>query len=392
LETRTIGYKRRIRGCGCSNFQDEMAKNNLKTEGKNNILIVGAGPSGLALALFLSEKGVRPRIIEKNDMISQYSKALGVNPRTLELLEESGLANRFLEKGRQMRKINIWKMNEHIFQNDLSHINHKYPFMLILPQKESEQILLEALSDRNIKVEFGISFKSLDLEKNHPYVILRNSTGILESGEVDLLIGADGARSEVRKQCGIKLKGFQYEGEWELLDVELDSPLARDEGHVRLFREGGMIMIRLKDNIWRVAGNMKSMLNYLPKHCRIGEIVWKSNFRISHRVAGELVKNKVVIIGDAAHLHSPVGARGMNLGIEDAYIVSNLIAEGKTAEYTKIRKAYLNKTVKRINGMTQGLAGGSFLSRSLRTNINLFKFVFPLVMPTARKFIMGLHK
>ncbi|MEX2591720.1 MAG: FAD-dependent monooxygenase [Anditalea sp.] len=151
-------------------------------------------------------------------------------------------------------------------------------------------------------------------------------------------------------------------------------------------------MIRLKDNIWRVAGNMESLLNYLPKHSRVGKIVWKSKFKISHRVAEDLVKDKVMIIGDAAHLHSPVGARGMNLGIEDAFIVSHLIIEDKTEEYTTIRKASLKKTVSRINRITQGMAGSSFFSRTLRTNISLFKFAFPIAMPTARKFIMGLNK
>lgn len=358
----------------------------------DKILVVGAGPSGLATALFLSEQGIKPGIIEKNSHISQYSKALGVNPRTLELLEKSGVTKRFLEKGRKMEKINIWKQDLHIIQNDLSKIPHKYPFMLIQPQKTSEAILLEELGNRKIEVEFKTSFKSLSTDSTTVNVVLLKPNKVLEEQEFNLLIGADGAKSEVREQIGIRSLGFQYTEEWELFDVELDLPLARDEGHVRLFREGGMIMIRLKHNIWRVAGNMKSLLNYLPKGCRVGEMVWESKFRISHRVADELVKDKVVLIGDAAHLHSPLGARGMNLGIEDAFIVSNLIVENRISEYTKIRKAFLERTVRRINGITQGLAGDSFFSRFLRTNIGLLKFAFPLAMPIARKFIMGLNK
>lgn len=312
----------------------------------DKILIVGAGPSGLSSALFLSEKGIRPRIIEKKEHVSKYSKALGVNPRTLELFESSGVTKRFLENGRKMERINIWKHDTHIFQNDLSGINHKYPFMLIQPQKESEEILLEELYNRHIEVGFATELKTLDIVKQKLKVTFSNSNGLPEAEEYNLLIGADGARSEVRKQIGIKLKGFQYEEEWELFDVELDTPLARDEGHIRLFREGGMIMIRLKDNLWRVAGNMKSLLNYLPVKTRVGEIAWESKFKINHWVAEKLVKDNVIIIGDAAHLHSPVGARGMNLGIEDAYLVSNLIVENRIEEYTSIRQAYLKKNSK----------------------------------------------
>lgn len=144
-------------------------------DSRDQILIVGAGPAGLSSALFLSEQGIKPRIIERNTNVSQFSKALGVNPRTLQLLETSGLTSRFLEKGRKMEKINLWKGNQLIFQNNLSKISHPYPFMLILAQKESEAILLEELNNRKLNVEFGTSFKSLHGDSTHIQVVLENS-------------------------------------------------------------------------------------------------------------------------------------------------------------------------------------------------------------------------
>lgn len=363
-------------------------------EKDDKILVVGAGPSGLASALFLSERGIKTRIIEKNNHISRYSKALGVNPRTLQLLETSGLTGKFLDKGRKMEKINIWKGDKPVYQNDLSKISHRYPFMLILPQLDSEAILLEELNRRSIEVEFGTSFRALKAGATRLDVVLSppNHQTTVEEAQFSLLIGADGTRSKVREQIGIPSVGFQYSEDWELYDVELDVSLNRDEGHVRLFREGGMILIRLRDNIWRVAGNLKSLFSYLPHGSRVGEIVWKSTFRISHRVAEELFRKGVVLIGDAAHIHSPVGARGMNLGIEDAYVVSQLVSENRIQEYTGVREIYLKRTVRRINAITQGLAGDSFLPRLVRTHIDWFKFAFPLAVPFARKFIMGLNK
>lgn len=190
------------------------------------------------------------------------------------------------------------------------------------------------------------------------------------------MIGADGARSEVRKQSGISSYGFQYAEDWRLYDVELEVPVSREEGHVRLFPEGGMILIRLRDNIWRVAGNLPSLLDYLPKGSQLGKIMWESTFRISHRVARELYKDRVVLIGDAAHLHSPVGARGMNLGIEDAYLVSQLIAENRMGSYTELRGRYLKRTVRRINSLTQVLGGILFYPDLLEPIYNGLKLLF----------------
>lgn len=345
----------------------------------------------MSTALFLSEKGIYPRIIDQKEKISKYSKALGVNPRTLELFEKLGLTPRFLENGRKMEKINIWYHDRLIYQNILSKIKHKYPFMLIQPQKESEELLLEELSNRRIELEFATEFKSLQPEQEAIRVQLLNGK-LEEEEEYDVIVGADGAFSKVREQIGIQFQGFRYEEEWELYDVELEMDIAKDEGHIKLFREGGMVMIRLKDNVWRVAGNMKSLLNYLPKKTKIGQLDWKSTFKISHKIAESLEKENVLIIGDAAHLHSPVGARGMNLGVEDAYIASKLIAEKRIAEFTNLRRPYLKRTVSRINKMTQGLAGHHYLSRNLRANIGILSVAFPLVMPTIRKFIMGLNK
>lgn len=356
------------------------------------ILIVGAGPSGLAAALFLSQEGFRPRIIEKNDGLSLHSKALGVNPKTLLLLERSGLAKRFVDNGRKMEKINFWKGDQLIFQNDLTKVNHKYPFMLIQPQTESERLLLEELAYRKVEVEFGSALQAISRSNDQVTTAISTPCGTSEEHLYGLVVGADGARSKVRELNGIKTSGFRYEEEWALYDVQLDVPRQANEGHVIIMEEGGMVMIRLKEDIWRVAGNSKELLNHLPRNTKVGKIAWQSTFKISHRVAVELFKDKVVLIGDAAHLHSPVGARGMNLGMEDAYIISQLIKKGNIHHYTSIRRDYLMRTVRRINAMTQGLGGSNFLLRKVRANITLFRPLFPFAMPIARKFILGLNK
>ena len=207
----------------------------------------------------------------------------------------------------------------------------------------------------------------------------------------EYLIGADGGRSLVRKQAGIEMHGFRYEDEWELYDIELKMDLPPDEGHIRVVAEGGMIMIRLKENIWRLAGNMTGILDYLPKGTTTGKIHWESKFKIHHKVANQLTKDNIVLIGDAAHLHSPVGARGMNLGIEDAYLTSQLLHKNQLHLYSKQRKKYLHQTVNRINNITMGVAADEVMPRFFRNNLKLISTIFPLVMPRVRKFVMGLN-
>ena len=359
-------------------------------QNKKTILIVGAGPSGLSMGIFLSELGYKPKIIDKKNQISEYSKAIGVNPRTLEILDAFGITKRFLANGNRINAINLWKGDKLIYKNKFTHVNHKYPFMLVQSQKESEAILLDELQKRGINVEYGTEFESYERTKSQYSVSLND--GSVKTLNCNYIIGADGGESKVREQLNIKYKGFRYDAEWELYDIELDTELLLDEAHIRLFKEGGMMMVRLKENIWRVVGNMTSLLNYLPKRTKIGKIHWESKFRILHKVAESLVRENAVLIGDAAHLHSPIGARGMNLGIEDASISSKLIHDNRIQEYNGLRRAYLEKTVKRINNITTGVAGSSTMSRILRNQIGNLQVLFPIIMPKVQSFVLGLTK
>ena len=263
--------------------------------------------------------------------------------------------------------------------------------MLIQPQRKSELLLAEALTQRGIRVERQTELAQLQQEGSQSLVRLDLPGGMTEEAQYETVIGADGAHSRVRDQLAIAYEGFQYQEPWELYDIVLETTLHPDEGHILLFPEGGVIMIRLEENIWRVAGNNKPLLDRLPRGTKVGNVVWQSTFTISHKLAYQLHKNNAALIGDAAHLHSPVGARGMNLGIEDAYLLSNLIAEQRINDFTRLRRPYLKKTVRRINTMTQALTGHHALSKKLRAHIDYLRFIFPVVAPSMRRFVMGLN-
>lgn len=207
--------------------------------------------------------------------------------------------------------------------------------------------------------------------------------------ESDIVVAADGSRSDVRAQAGIDFPAFGYRGTWELYEVELEIDIPGDHANLFFFDEGGMILIRIKGNLWRIAGSMTDLLNYLPKRTKAGKIVWQAKFNIGHHIAQTLVKDNVVLIGDAAHIHSPFGGRGMNLGIEDAYFVAKAISENTLGEYSAMRLPNLHKTVGRINRMTTFVTGNSGIPLFMKKCSWLAKPFFPIARPMIRDFVLA---
>ena len=356
-----------------------------------NILIAGAGPSGLSAAIFLSEAGFHPRIIDKKKEISPYSKALALNPNTMGILQQYGLAEMFLNKGYKMGAVSFRKGKKLLFRNEFSKVAHKFPFLAILPQKESEELLLEEVLKRGINVEFSTELISLE-ENGKGYLSKIKKNGNVEEFNADYVIGADGAHSVVRKQLGFHYEGVHEDNHWQLYDVELETDLPNQETHIVMHKEGGIIMIPIRDNIWRVAGKVEKPLEYLPEGTKVVQIKWETPFNVTHHVANGLIKQNAVIIGDAAHLHSPIGGRGMNLGIEDAYLAVRLIKEDRLNEYEQLRLNYLRNTVKRIKFVTKIMTGTSFFIKFARSTSPLGFPIFPFIKPALRKFALGLDK
>lgn len=351
------------------------------------ILIAGAGPSGLSAAIFLSELGYKPRIIDKKSSIDIHSKALAVNAQTLKIFEPLGISKRIFDNALKVPAVNIWKRDKLAIRNEFKTVNGNPPFLLLQPQRESEEILLDEVSKRGINVEYSTTLTSVEKTGNDYKSIINGS-----EFQSNYIIAADGAHSVIRKQSNLDFAPIKDNGIWELYDVELDMPIAKNEAHVRFYKEGGMIMLPMKNNFWRLAGKLKNLLNYLPAQTTIGNISWQTTFHVSHHLAGQLTSENIVFIGDAAHLHSPIGGRGMNLGIEDAYISTGLLHNGKLNDYNTLRRPYLNKTINRISRLTDTMVENTRLSRFVRNNIAFAKPFFPIVQPNMTRFLFGLDK
>jgi 2-polyprenyl-6-methoxyphenol hydroxylase-like FAD-dependent oxidoreductase len=355
------------------------------------ITIIGAGSTGLSAGIFLNALGYQPRIIEKRDR-AKITKAIGINPVTLQLFKNTGITDRFLNNGWKLQCMNFWYQDELLYKSDFSKVKHPYPFMLIQPQFETEQILEDYLNEKGIAVERNIELLKIvntdaALQLQFKDVNKNTNFSIETAGTV---IGADGSKSKVREEIGVAFEGWEHPAEYTIYDIALETPISHTEGHYRFYKEGAMLMLHISDGVWRVAGNLKNILNYLPKGTTTGKISWETNFIISEKVAANYSVGNIHLMGDAAHIHSPLGAKGMNMCIEDSYIFAGLFNNNKEHDFSAIRRKKVKSTVAALGRLTETVGGQHFIGTTLRSNMKHLSFLFPVFMPFMRKFLLGL--
>ena len=336
------------------------------------ILIVGAGPVGLAAAIELRRRGMNPRIIDRDSGPAPESRALAVNPRTLEILEPSGATGRMLARGNRIHHMIVRTPERELFRLETRYIGHRFNFLLALAQSETEGILAEMLSDGGHPVEWQCELTALQVEGS----TFRCAIGAQEE-TFDVVIGADGAHSLVRKSLGIGFAGESLPEAWGLADVGLESwPFPWDCGVATLSEDYVCAFFPLREGFGRFVSSRADIMNSLPPDTRIKKTVWQSEFHISYRQVETYQQGNAFLAGDAAHIHSPVGGRGMNLGIEDAAWLAYLLSEGRAQDYTRLRHGPGAQVLKMTSAPTDLLASRSAWARFLRTAI------LPLVMKT----------
>jgi 2-polyprenyl-6-methoxyphenol hydroxylase-like FAD-dependent oxidoreductase len=321
-------------------------------------IIVGAGPTGLAAALFLALKGVRSRIVDKLQQPETQSRAQVVNPPTLELLEPTGVTGAILAEGRSLHRTCFYEGWSKIAELEFGQAHPKYK-MTVISQRRTEALLTEALASRGIAPERGVWLENLLQESDGVVATLRHADGAEEEAIAPLLLGADSAHSRVREALGIAFEGSAFPEDWPLYDLALNDPLDLESAHVSFVKGGMMFLLALRSGFWRAFADFPEPLQHLPAGAVPGEIGWSSNFRISHRLAAREAVGRVVLLGDAAHIHSPVAARGMNLGIEDAYVAAAYAAEAlggrwdQLEAYGRLRRDVHHKVISGIRRLTE---------------------------------------
>src|SRR5918993_1927297 len=300
------------------------------------VLICGAGPTGLVLALWLSRLKVRIRIIDKTAEPGTTSRALGVQARTLEFHRQVGLAEAAIERGLKFTTANLWVRGRRAARvpfGDMGKGLSPFPYMLILTQDEHERFLVEHLAEAGVVVERQTELLSFEDDGTCVRARLRRPDGTEEVCEADYLAGCDGARSTVRDALGVGFPGGTYAHLFYVADAEGSGPVMNGELHVALddsdflaaFPMKGSGRARLIGTVQHVedrreALSWKDVSKRLLERLRVDveRVNWFSTYHVHHRVARRFRQGRAFLLGDAAHIHSPVGAQGMNTGIADA--------------------------------------------------------------------------
>lgn len=364
-------------------------------------LIVGAGPVGLGAALLLRRGGTVTRVIDTAEQPSRWSKALAVNPRTLELLESTGVTEKMLKIGLRIHGVKFRVNGKVIGELSLDSLHHKYPFMLALSQATTERLLNEALEAAGGRVERSTTLVTCREDDAGVIAELNRSPAeTRESLRFPWLLAADGAHSAARKALNIKFNGSSFEKPWYLADVPLATSLEEDFGHVFFSGDGRFIfMLRVVDaatnnapgpKIWRVISNLPNPVEHISNSTLAGAPVWTSDFRIAHRINETLSTKHVYFAGDAAHIHSPMGARGMNLGLEDAWVFNQCVQSNQMQEYGRLRKGCDSAVVKQVEVLSRIIQGESFWTRLIRSAFPRLVTKVPFVQRKVMETVTGL--
>ena len=303
-----------------------------------DVLVVGAGPTGLALAAQLQRYGVRFRIVDRALDRVHESRALGVQPRTLEVLAGLGVTDQMIERGNRAVRLHIHS-DRRIVAIDLFDIgvdDSAYPYLLFLSQADTERILGGYLARHGVELERGVELRELSRTDDGASCRLRHHDGREETVRAGYVVGCDGARSTVREQAGIAFEGATYPQKFVLADVEADG-LQPGVAHAFLATRGLLFFFPLgTPATWRVLAmrprndptpvdrpvtldEAQALVDaYVSTPVRLRDPVWMTNFRLHNRGAAHYRSGRVFVAGDAAHIHSPAGAQGMNTGVQDA--------------------------------------------------------------------------
>ncbi|MBC9822998.1 FAD-dependent monooxygenase [Terrabacter sp. MAHUQ-38] len=299
-----------------------------------DVLVVGAGPTGLTLATQLLARGVSTRIIDRDAGSSRLSRAIGIQARTMEVLDLMGILDRFLEVGHRVRGVQLHRGDRDLVGIDMAHNASPYGFMLHLPQHRTEALLRQRLTELGGEVEHGVELVSFSDEGDHVSVTLRDSSGRRHTVRTAYVAGCDGAHSTVRHLLGAPFVGHPHPFEWLLADTHVEWDGRPDLVHVFARTEGPpLLCVPITADLWRLSlpmpgtrGSNPPTLEEIqslvdqrsPRRMLVRDPETLTSFRCQLRSTAAYRTGRVLLAGDAVHIHSPAGGQGMNTGMQDA--------------------------------------------------------------------------
>lgn len=373
------------------------------------VLIVGAGPTGLSLACFLTRLGIDFVIVDKKEALTTLSKAMVVQARTLEIYDQMGIAATAIERGEKMGRARVLSGGEIKAELNLTDIGQDlspFPFALILEQSRNEEILFEYLQRNGHNVRWETGLEGFSQSEAGVEAVIKNAKGESETIQANYLVGCDGAGSFVRHHLGLTFEGTTIEEIFYVADVEMDFPFDRGALYPNLSGGSFVLFFAMKgDRKWRVIGNLPEYKDRDEKQVDFDELEekikresklalditkvnWFSVYRIHSRMVGSFSSRRCFVAGDAAHIHTPAGGQGMNTGIQDAYNLAwklALVLKGQANQklldtYNEERLPNAKRLLETTDRAFRALTSDSWAAAFVRTE------VFPRVAPIALSF------
>ena len=381
-----------------------------------DVLIVGAGPTGLVLALWLTRMGVRVRIVDKSAEPGTTSRAVAVQARTLELYSQIGLADAVIERGWKTIAVNLWvggKKAAHAVLGDMGAGVSAFPYALIFPQDEHERLLIDRLAEAGIHIERQTELLGFEAAAGRVLARLKRSDGASETCEFAYIAGCDGAHSAVREALKIGFPGGTYDHVFYVADVEASGPTINGELHVALDRTDFLAIFPLKgEGRARLIGTVREEAEHQQENLYwndvskrviewiridVERVNWFSTYRVHHRVADHFRKGCGFLLGDAAHIHSPVGGQGMNTGVGDAVnlawklaaVVHGRADASLLDSYETERIAFARRLVATTDQAFTGVTSSGATARLMRLHIVPVLIPALFALKTVRRFCLA---
>ncbi len=315
------------------------------------VLIVGAGPTGLTLAVTLRQSGVECRVIDKLLEPGDKSKALAVHARSLEMFESLGVADEMVARGNICGGFSMNTGKIRLARVSTADVESPFPYILMLSQVEIESILTEKLISLGGSIERGVELTNMTEANGTVTVTLKHSDGKDETATYPWVVGCDGAHSNVRKLLNLSFEGSAYQEQFGLADIDIESGIAEDEVSTFFHEDGALVFFPMGNGRFRTLANVEEAtvsgdapsLDFMqalmdkrgPGNVKILKTYWLAWFRIHRRSVAKYRVGHAFVAGDAAHIHSPVGGQGMNTGMQDAHNLAwklAMVARGEADE------------------------------------------------------------